>query len=54
MFVQPGDVVAIKQSPVGGRKLCSDPAVLHPIIDGIRQAGVPPRDIVVYERIARN
>ena len=50
VFVQPGDVVGIKMSPVGGRKLCSDPSVLHLIIDGIKQAGVPVKDIVVYER----
>jgi hypothetical protein len=53
VFVQPGDVVGIKMSPVGGRKLCSDPSVLHQIIDGIKQAGVPARDIVVYERYRR-
>src|SRR5688572_15113797 len=41
VFVQPGDVVGIKMSPVGGRKLCSDASVLHQIIDGITQAGVP-------------
>jgi len=50
VFVQPGDVVGIKVGPVGGKKLCSDPAVLHQIIDGIKQAGVPARDIVVYDR----
>ena len=33
VFVQPGDVVAIKMSPVGGRKLCSDPTVVRLIID---------------------
>lgn len=53
VFVQPGDVVGIKMSPVGGRKLCSDPSVLHLIIDGIKQAGIPVRDIVVYERYRR-
>jgi uncharacterized protein DUF362 len=49
-FVQKGDVVAIKVCPVGGPKLSSDPAVLHTIVDGIRQAGVPARDIVVFNR----
>jgi len=50
VFFEPGDVVAIKVSPVGGRKLCSDALVLHQIIDGLRQAGVRPRDIVVFNR----
>src|SRR5260370_20866410 len=45
-----GDVVAIKVSPVGGPKLCSDALVLHQIIDGLKQAGVATRDIVVFNR----
>jgi len=49
-FVEKGDVVAIKVCPVGGPKLSSDPAVLHAIVDGIKQAGVPARDIVVFNR----
>ena len=45
-----GDVVAIKVSPVGGPKLCSDTLVLNQIIHGLRQAGVAARDIVVFSR----
>ncbi len=45
-----GDVVAIKVSPVGGPHLCSDALVLHQIVEGLGQAGVPSRDIVVYNR----
>ena len=45
-----GDVVAIKVSPVGGPKLCSDALVLHQIIDGLKQAGVATRDIMVFNR----
>src|SRR5262249_9598153 len=43
-----GDVVAIKVSPVGGPGLCSDASVLHSILDGLNQAGVPDRDIIVF------
>ena len=50
MFVEPGDVVGIKVSPVGGKTLCSDAAVLNRIIDGLQQAGVRPRDILVFNR----
>ena len=45
-----GDVVAIKVSPVGGPKLCSDALVLHQIVDGLKEAGIGPRDIVVFSR----
>lgn len=47
---EPGDVVGIKVSPVGGPKLCSDATVMHQILDGLSQAGVKPRDIVVINR----
>ncbi len=50
VFFEPGDVVCIKVSPVGGKHLCSDAIVLHQIIDGLKQAGVRPRDIVVFNR----
>jgi uncharacterized protein DUF362 len=50
VFVRPGDVVGIKVSPVGGPKLCSDALVLRRIIDGLNQAGLPNRDIVVFSR----
>ena len=36
-----GDVVGIKVCPVGGAKLSSDAAVLHDIMDGLKEAGVP-------------
>ncbi len=47
---QKGDVVAIKVSPVGGPKLCSDALVLHYILDGLKEAGVGPRDVIVFNR----
>ena len=45
-----GDVVGIKVSPVGGAQLCSDASVLHSIIEGLNQAGIPNRDILVFSR----
>lgn len=45
-----GDVVGIKVSPVGGPTLCSDATVLHAILDGLKEAGVPLRDTVVCNR----
>jgi len=53
VLFEPGDVVGIKVSPVGGPKLCSDSLVLHQIIDGLKQAGVRPRDIIVFSRYRR-
>jgi len=45
-----GDVVGIKVSPVGGRTLCSDGTVLHAILAGLKEAEIPPRDVIVYNR----
>ncbi len=47
---QRGDVVGIKVSPVGGPKLCSDALVLHAILDGLNEAGVPDTSIIVFNR----
>ena len=45
-----GDVVGIKVCPVGGANLCSDATVLHGILDGLKEAGVPAGDIIVFNR----
>jgi hypothetical protein len=45
-----GDLVGIKVSPVAGASLCSDALVLRQILDGLAQAGVAARDVVVFNR----
>jgi len=52
VFVERGDVVGIKVSPVGGPTLSSDALVLNQIIDGLKQAGIPVKDIIVINRYA--
>lgn len=49
-FFEKGDVVAIKVCPVGGPTLSSDAIVLHNILDGLKEAGVTARDVIVYNR----
>lgn len=49
-FFEKGDVVGIKVCPVGGANLCSDATVLHGILDGLKEAGVPAGDIIVFNR----
>lgn len=49
-FFEPGDVVGIKLNPVGQPHVMSAPEVLHPIIDGLEQAGVKRKDIIAYDR----
>lgn len=50
MFVQPGDVVGIKVNPVGGEDVVSAPEVVREIIANLEAAGIPKKDIVVYDR----
>jgi Domain of unknown function (DUF362) len=50
VFFEKGDVVGIKVSPVGGPLLCSDALVFGSIFDGLNQAGVSNRDIIVFNR----
>jgi uncharacterized protein (DUF362 family) len=52
-FFEPGDVVALKVCPVGGRAISSDGLVLRQVVDGLKQAGVRPSDIFVYNRYRR-
>src|ERR1043166_363282 len=49
-FFEKGDVVGIKVCPVGGKSLSSDAAVLHNIVDGLKEAGVPARNVIVFNR----
>lgn len=50
MLFEKGDVVGIKVSPVGGPGLSSDAIVLNEIIESLKQAGVPHKDVLVMNR----
>lgn len=46
----PGDVVGIKVNPVGQPHVISDATVVHEILDGLEQAGVKRKDVILYDR----
>ncbi len=46
----PGDVVGLKLNPVGRPFAMSSPEVVRGIIDGLRMAGIPAKNIVAYDR----
>ena len=50
LFFQPGDVVGVKLNPVGRPAVISAPEVFLEIVEGLKAAGVKPRDIVAYDR----
>ncbi len=49
-FFEPSDVVGLKLNPVGRPAVISAPELVQAIIDGIRSAGVPAKNIVAYDR----
>jgi uncharacterized protein (DUF362 family) len=49
-FIEPKDVVGIKINPSGAPACCSSPELVREIIDGVLSAGVPLRNIIVYDR----
>lgn len=51
-FVAPGDVVGIKINPSGAPACCSSPEIVREIIKGLESAGVPARNIIVFDRFA--
>ena len=52
-FFEPGDVVGIKLNPVGRPFVISSPEVVRAIVDGLKMAGVPPKNMVAYDRYKR-
>src|SRR6266568_1882081 len=49
-FIQPSDVIGIKINPSGAPACCSSPEIVREIISSVQSLGVPPRNIVVYDR----
>jgi len=57
-FFEPDDIVGIKVNPVGMKRpgyvgAISSPAVLIETVEGLKSAGVKPRNIIVFERYAK-
>ncbi len=51
-LVKPQDVVGIKIAATGGPSGATHRAVVEAIVDGLRQAGVPAANIIVWDRDA--
>src|SRR5579884_1493315 len=49
-FFNPSDVVGIKINPSGAPACCSSPELVREIIRGVESAGVPTRNILIYDR----
>jgi uncharacterized protein (DUF362 family) len=49
-FIAPSDIVGIKINPSGAPACCSSPEIVREIIAGVQLAGVPSKNIVVFDR----
>jgi uncharacterized protein (DUF362 family) len=50
---RPSDVVGVKVNCLAGRGLSPHPALVHKLCDWLREAGVPARSIVIWDRTDR-
>lgn len=51
-FIEPSDVVGIKINPSGAPACCSSPEIIREIVNGLEAAGVPRKNIIVWDRYA--
>jgi len=49
-FVRPEDVVGLKVNPIGGDILSTKPEVVDVIIEGLLEAGLPKKNILIWDR----
>ncbi|MBI4583265.1 MAG: DUF362 domain-containing protein [Planctomycetes bacterium] len=49
-FFQPGEVVGLKVNPVGAPRAITHHELVHEVVQGLKSAGVAPRDILVFDR----
>ena len=52
-FFEPGDVVGIKLNPVGRPAVISSKETFLEIVEGLKMAGIPTKNIVAYDRYKR-
>lgn len=52
MLVTPNEIVGIKVNPVAGKLLSTSPELVHVIIRQLEEAGIPQKNIVLWDRRA--
>ena len=49
-FVKPDEVIGLKVNPVAGKQLTTSHAVTRSIVKQLREAGIPEKNIVIWDR----
>lgn len=52
-FFEPGDVVGVKVNPIGAPRAMSSHELVHEVVAGLKSAGVPAKDIIIFTRYRR-
>jgi len=47
------DMVGIKVNALGGRQIATHPEVVEAVVSGLKSAGVPEKNIIVWDRLTR-
>lgn len=50
LFISPDDIVGIKVNPIGGKLLSTKPEVVDVIVEGLVEAGIPKKNILIWDR----
>ena len=48
---KPEDVVGIKVNALGGKRIATHPGVVEAVVAGLKRAGVPENNIIVWDRL---
>jgi len=51
---KPSDVVGIKVNCIAGRRLSTHPEVVAAVVNGLKLAGIPERQIIIWDRLNRD
>jgi len=50
---RPGDKVGIKVNCLGGKQIATNPGIVKAVISGLKSAGIPEEDIIIWDRLTR-
>lgn len=50
---KPKDVVGIKVNALGGREIATHPRIVEAVISGLKSAGIPEKNIIVWDRLTK-
>lgn len=50
---KPDDIVGIKVNSLGGRQIATHPGVVKAVISGLKSAGIPEENIIIWDRLTK-